>query len=101
MKGFSILRYSCPVFYGDHVHHKASLELFDSFDKSTACCAAHTLVEVSHPKPVPTSRSFAGLRVISRDQPALFDCRPGRKMCEFIQYSAAFAMPPPIRYTEA
>jgi predicted nucleic acid-binding protein len=35
-----------PVFYGDHGHHQASLALFIQFDKSTACCGAHSLAEV-------------------------------------------------------
>jgi predicted nucleic acid-binding protein len=35
-----------PVFYGDHVHHQASLELFIQQDKSSGCCGAHSLVEV-------------------------------------------------------
>jgi predicted nucleic acid-binding protein len=35
-----------PVFYGDHVHHRASLALFIQFDKTTGCCGAHSLVEV-------------------------------------------------------
>jgi hypothetical protein len=35
-----------PVFYGEHVHHEASLALFIQFDKSTGCCEAHSLVEV-------------------------------------------------------
>jgi predicted nucleic acid-binding protein len=35
-----------PVFYGDHIHHQASLELFIQFDKSTGCCGAHSLAEV-------------------------------------------------------
>jgi predicted nucleic acid-binding protein len=35
-----------PVFYGEHVHHEASLALFIQFDKSTGCCGAHSLVEV-------------------------------------------------------
>jgi predicted nucleic acid-binding protein len=34
-----------PVFYGDHVHHQASLALFIQFDKSTGCSGAHCLVE--------------------------------------------------------
>jgi predicted nucleic acid-binding protein len=34
------------VFYGDHVHHEASLALFIRFDKSTGCCGAHSLAEV-------------------------------------------------------
>jgi predicted nucleic acid-binding protein len=35
-----------PVFYGDHVHHQASLAAFLAFDKSSGCCAAHSLAEV-------------------------------------------------------
>src|SRR5271168_5346385 len=35
-----------PVFYGDHVHHHASLELFIQQDKSSGCCGAHSLAEV-------------------------------------------------------
>jgi predicted nucleic acid-binding protein len=34
------------VFYGDHVHHQASLELFIQQDKSSGCCGAHSLAEV-------------------------------------------------------
>jgi predicted nucleic acid-binding protein len=35
-----------PVFYGDHVHHQASLELFIQQNKSSGCCGAHSLAEV-------------------------------------------------------
>ena len=35
-----------PLFYGSHIHHKASLELFIQFDKLTGCCGAHSLAEV-------------------------------------------------------
>lgn len=35
-----------PVFYGDHIHHQASLELFVRFDTVTGCCGAHSLAEV-------------------------------------------------------
>jgi predicted nucleic acid-binding protein len=35
-----------PVFYGDRVHHKASLDLFVTFDIVTGCCGAHSLAEV-------------------------------------------------------
>jgi predicted nucleic acid-binding protein len=35
-----------PVFYGDHVHHAASIARFLQCDKSNGCCAAHSLVEV-------------------------------------------------------
>jgi predicted nucleic acid-binding protein len=46
MKGFFDTSVLVPVFYGDHVHHQASLALFIQFDKSTGCCGAHSLVEV-------------------------------------------------------
>ena len=46
MKGFFDTSVLVPVFYGSHVHHKASLELFVQFDKSTGCCGAHSLAEV-------------------------------------------------------
>ncbi len=35
-----------PVFYGDHVHHDASLSLFAGLKKGEAACAAHSLFEV-------------------------------------------------------
>jgi predicted nucleic acid-binding protein len=34
------------VFYGDHPHHAASLDVFTRFTKSEASCAAHSLFEV-------------------------------------------------------
>ena len=34
-----------PVFYGDHIHHAASLDVFARCDKD-GCCAAHSLAEV-------------------------------------------------------
>lgn len=46
MKGFLDTSVLVPVFYGDHVHHEASLALFVQFDKSTGCCGAHSLAEV-------------------------------------------------------
>jgi predicted nucleic acid-binding protein len=46
MKGFFDTSVLVSVFYGDHVHHKASLDLFIQFDKSTGCCGAHSLAEV-------------------------------------------------------
>jgi predicted nucleic acid-binding protein len=46
MKAFFDTSVLTPVFYGDHVHHQTSLELFIAFDKSTGCCGAHSLVEV-------------------------------------------------------
>jgi predicted nucleic acid-binding protein len=46
VKGFLDTSVLVPVFYGDHVHHEASLALFVQFDKSTGCCGAHSLAEV-------------------------------------------------------
>jgi predicted nucleic acid-binding protein len=46
MKAFFDTSVLVPVFYGDHVHHQASLATFVQFDKSTGCCGAHSLVEV-------------------------------------------------------
>jgi predicted nucleic acid-binding protein len=46
MKGFFDTSVLVPVFYGDHVHHQASLALFIQFDRSTGCCGAHSLAEV-------------------------------------------------------
>ena len=46
MKGFLDTSVLVPVFYGDHIHHKPSLELFLRFDKTTGCCGAHSLAEV-------------------------------------------------------
>jgi predicted nucleic acid-binding protein len=46
VKGFFDTSVLVPVFYGDHVHHEASLALFLRFDKSTGCCGAHSLAEV-------------------------------------------------------
>ena len=46
MKGFFDTSVLVPVFYGDHVHHSASLNLFIQFDKNTGCCGAHSLADV-------------------------------------------------------
>ena len=46
MKAFLDTSVLVPVFYGDHVHHDASLSLFTGFSKAEASCAAHSLVEV-------------------------------------------------------
>jgi predicted nucleic acid-binding protein len=35
-----------PVFYGDHPHHAACLDLFVRHTKDDVCCGAHSLVEV-------------------------------------------------------
>ena len=56
-----------PVFYGDHMHHRASLERFIQFDKSTGCCGAHSLVEVYS-----TITRMPGKHRVSGEQAMLF-----------------------------
>ncbi|MGC9200066.1 MAG: PIN domain-containing protein [Acidobacteriaceae bacterium] len=46
MRAFFDTSVLVPVFYGDHVHHQASFELFLQHDKSSGCCGAHSLAEV-------------------------------------------------------
>lgn len=67
MKGFFDTSVLVPVFYGDHVHHRASLELFIQFDKSTGCCGAHSLTEVYS-----TLTRMPGRHRISGEQALLF-----------------------------
>lgn len=67
MKGFFDTSVLVPVFYGDHVHHQPSLELFIQFDKSTGCCGAHSLVEVYS-----TLTRMPGKHRISGEQAMLF-----------------------------
>ena len=67
MKGFFDTSVLVPVFYGDHVHHKASLRLFIQFDKSTGCCGAHSLAEVYS-----TLTRMPGKHRISGEQALLF-----------------------------
>jgi predicted nucleic acid-binding protein len=56
-----------PVFYGDHVHHRASLDLFIQFEKSGGCCGAHSLAEVYS-----TLTRMPGRNGISAEQAMLF-----------------------------
>jgi predicted nucleic acid-binding protein len=67
MKGFFDTSVLVPVFYGDHVHHQASLALYIQFDKSTGCCGAHSLAEVYS-----TLTRMPGKHRISSDQAMLF-----------------------------
>jgi predicted nucleic acid-binding protein len=67
MKAFFDTSVLVPVFYGDHVHHAASLDLFIQFNKSTACCGAHSLAEVFS-----TLTRMPGKHRISGDQAMLF-----------------------------
>ena len=56
-----------PVFYGDHVHHAASIARFIQCDKTSGCCAAHSLVEVYS-----TLTRMPGRHRISSEQAMLF-----------------------------
>jgi predicted nucleic acid-binding protein len=67
VKGFFDTSALVPVFYGDHVHHKASLERFIRFDKSTGCCGSHSLAEVYS-----TLTRMPGRHRISAEQAMLF-----------------------------
>jgi predicted nucleic acid-binding protein len=67
MKAFFDTSVLVPVFYGDHVHHQASLARFIQFDKSTGCCAAHSLAEVYS-----TLTRMPGKHRISGEQAMLF-----------------------------
>jgi predicted nucleic acid-binding protein len=66
MKGFFDTSVLVPVFYGDHVHHQASLALFVRFNQSTGCCGAHSLAEVYS-----TLTRMPGKHRISADQAML------------------------------
>ncbi|NBR87889.1 MAG: PIN domain-containing protein [Verrucomicrobia bacterium] len=67
MKAFLDTSVLVPVFYGDHVHHDASLDVFTRFAKSEACCGAHSLVEV-----YASLTRMPGKHRISPDQAMLF-----------------------------
>jgi predicted nucleic acid-binding protein len=56
-----------PVFYADHVHHRASLLRFIQFDRSTGCCGAHSLAEVFS-----TLTRMPGKHRVSGEQAMLF-----------------------------
>jgi len=67
MKGFFDTSVLVPVFYGDHLHHQASLALFIKFDKAIGCCGAHSLAEVYS-----TLTRMPGKHRISSEQALLF-----------------------------
>lgn len=67
MKAFFDTSVLVAVFYGDHVHHKASLELFIQFDRRTGCCGAHSLAEV-----YATLTRMPGKHRVSGEQAMLF-----------------------------
>ena len=96
MKGFFDTSALVPVFYGDHVHHKPSLNRFIQFDKITGCCAAHSLVEVYS-----TLTRMPGKHRISAEQAMLFVgsirerlsivALSGDEYADALQHSAALA----------
>src|SRR4051812_49427900 len=67
MKAFLDTSVLVPVFYGDHAHHDASLDVFTRFDKANVCCGAHSLVEVYS-----SLTRMPGKHRISSDQAMLF-----------------------------
>jgi predicted nucleic acid-binding protein len=67
MKAFLDTSVLVPVFYGDDVHHKASLDLFIQFNRKTGCCGAHSLAEVYS-----TLTRMPGKHRISSEQAMLF-----------------------------
>src|SRR5580700_2223397 len=66
-EGFFDTSVLVPVFYGDHVHHQASLALFIQFDKSPGCCGAPSLAAVYS-----TLTRRPGKHRISAEQAMLF-----------------------------
>jgi predicted nucleic acid-binding protein len=67
MKAFLDTSVLVPVFYGDHVHHAASLDLFTKLSKKDVCCGAHSLLEVYS-----TLTRMPGKHRISSEQGMLF-----------------------------
>jgi predicted nucleic acid-binding protein len=67
MRAFFDTSVLVPVFYGDHVHHQPSIDLFIRFDKTTGCCGAHSLAEVYS-----TLTRMPGKHRISGEQAMLF-----------------------------
>ena len=67
MKTFLDTSVLVPVFFGEHEHHEASLELFTQLSKDDACCAAHSLVEVYS-----SMTRMPGKHRVSADQAVLF-----------------------------
>lgn len=67
MKAFFDTSVLVPVFYGDHVHHRTSIDLFIQFNKANGCCGAHSLAEVYS-----TLTRMPGKHRISAEQAMLF-----------------------------
>jgi len=56
-----------PVFYRDHIHHEASLKVFEIAQKKDSCCAVHSLAEVYS-----TMTRLPGKYRLNGDQALLF-----------------------------
>lgn len=67
MNGFLDTSVLVAVFYGDHVHHRASLDRFIQFTRGTGCCGAHSLAEVYS-----TLTRMPGKNRVSGEQAMLF-----------------------------
>src|ERR1017187_2016055 len=67
MKAFLDTSVLVPVFYGDHLHHAASLDLFTKFPQKDVSCGAHSLLEVYS-----TLTRMPGKHRISSEQGMLF-----------------------------
>ena len=67
MKAFLDTSVLVPVFYGDHIHHNPSIDLFTRLNKNDACCGAHSLVEV-----YATLTRMPGKHRVSSEQCLLF-----------------------------
>ncbi len=67
MKAFLDTNVLIAAFYGDHIHHTASLDVFTRFPKNEAGCGAHSLVEVYS-----SLTRMPGRHRISSDQAMLF-----------------------------
>ncbi len=67
MKAFLDTSVLVPVYYGDQVHHHASLAIFIKLGTSTGCCGTHSLVEV-----YATLTRMPGKHPISGEQAMLF-----------------------------
>jgi predicted nucleic acid-binding protein len=67
MKAFFDTSVLVPVFYGEHIHHQPSIDLFIRFNRSDASCGAHSLAEVYS-----TLTRMPGRDRVSAEQAMLF-----------------------------
>ena len=67
MKWFFDSSVLIPVFYRDHLHHEASLKVFEVAQKKDSCCAVHSLAEVYS-----TMTRLPGKYRLNGDQALLF-----------------------------